>query len=287
MMKFSVLIAAVVFCLGLKGQSTYYGLGIGQALYWGDLNGSSFSDNLFNNNGIAIQGFVRHHINDYFAASGTLTYGQFRGNDSNSTEEWQKRRNLSFKSSLVELSAHVEYYPLRFTPQYKYYNFSPFIALGVSGFRFNPKASLNGKEYELQPLGTEGQGNTGFAKKYNRIAAALSFGGGIAWKINDRIILHGTLLCKRTNTDYIDDVSGSYVNYNELLSLNGTLAAALADRTGEYLNTGEPFIRQTGNQRGGSSVRDYYFTGIISFSIALSNRGGFKGSKSSIECPKF
>jgi hypothetical protein len=277
----------ILYFIHSEAQSTHYGIGFGQALYWGDLNGPSFGKNLTKNNGYAFQVFGRRHFNEFFAVNGSLIFSRVRGSDANSNLQWQKERNLSFRSVINELSINFEYYPLRFAPGTTFHNFSPFISFGLAGFYFNPTAIYQGNEYELQRLGTEGQGIPGFKDKYSKFSGALSFGGGLALKINEQLIIHGSLICKRTFTDYIDDVSGNYVNYNELLASNGALSAALADRTGEFLGGGEPIIRETGTQRGGASVRDYYFTALISFSIKLMDDNSYRKRKSKVKCPQF
>lgn len=288
------LVLFIFFSISFTGislsQSTYYGAGLGYSFYWGDLNSPSFFKNIANNGGIALQVQARHHFNDYFSVKGSAIFGRVRANDANSNQEWQLMRNISFKSVLNELSAHLEFYPLRFSPNTNYYNWSPYLSFGLGGFYFNPIAELNGNEIELQPLGTEGQGMPGFEDKYNRIALSLSIGGGIAVRFSERVIIHADILGKWTTTDYIDDISTIYVNYDQLRNspTNGLLAATLADRTNEYLGISEPLQRETGTQRGGSSVNDYYFTTMISFAVKLNDNSGYrKGSKKGIDCPKF
>ncbi len=289
--KILLFLAFTFIGLNAKSQSTYYGAGLGQALYWGDLNSPDFFNNLTHNNGFAFQAFVRRHLNDHFAFKGNIMFSKVRGSDINSDQEWQRNRNLSFKSSINELSVNFEYYPLRFSPNTPYDNWSPYLSVGLAGFYFNPKAEINGNEFELQPLGTEGQGLPGYDDKYKKIAAAVSFGGGLAIRFSEKVIIHADVLCRRANTDYIDDLSGDYVNYFELYNspTNGPLSATLADRTGEYLGASEIITRETGSQRGGKSVRDYYFSGMISFSIFLADnkKSAFRKGKSGIECPKF
>ena len=272
-----------------SGQSTYYGAGVGQGLYWGDLNAPNFFTNLTSNNGFAFQAFVRHHYNPYFSFKANAMFSRVRGDDANSNLEWQQQRNLRFKSVVNELSASVEFYPLKFTPAGYESSWSPYVTFGVGGFYFNPTTELNGNEFELQPLGTEGQGMDGYGDKYNRVGASFLFGGGLAVKINKNLIIHADVIGRRSNTDYLDDVSQFYVNYDDLRSGNGILAATLADRTPEFFGSTEPIQRETGSQRGGESVRDYYFSGMISFSILLNEgKNSFKkNSKSSVKCPKF
>jgi hypothetical protein len=60
---------------------------------------------------------------------------------------------------------------------------------------------------------------------------------------------------RRTYTDHVDDVSGTYVDNALLAAENGPLAAQLADRSGL---TGVPGYDATGRARGDSNTRDWY-----------------------------
>ncbi|HKL39473.1 MAG TPA: DUF6089 family protein, partial [Cryomorphaceae bacterium] len=66
---------------------------------------------------------------------------------------------------------------------------------------------------------------------------------------------------RRTFTDYLDDVSTSYVDEGILIEENGPLSAELADRS--IVATG-PDGTNTGMQRGETNREDWYvFTGLI------------------------
>ena len=93
---------------------------------------------------------------------------------------------------------------------------------------------------------------------------------------------------RKTFTDYLDDVSGSYVNYHELERENGQLAAELANRTGEYFGS-DPVILPTGTQRGNEQADDWYFMGgvTISYNLIGSNNGLGRGSRNGFGCPRF
>lgn len=73
-------------------------------------------------------------------------------------------------------------------------------------------------------------------------------------------------------TDYLDDVSTTYVDQNLLLLNRGAKAVELAFRGGELKN-GATYPAD-GTQRGGNKAKDwYYFTGITaSFRIGGSDR---------------
>jgi hypothetical protein len=58
-------------------------------------------------------------------------------------------------------------------------------------------------------------------------------------------------------TDYLDDVSGVYVDWRDIRAIRGEVAAALADRSVE------PQIGEPGRQRGNGKNNDVYaFLGV-------------------------
>lgn len=281
-----ILLISTLGISGLKAQYLEYGFGIGGAAYWGDLNAPDFGSNMSNSN-LAVQAMAKLNFSRYVAIKANLLYGKLSGDDANSFLEWQKQRNLNFNSPLIELTLLGELHLFG-------YNFgeenplSPYIAVGVGGFYFNPKTQYQGVTHELQPLGTEGQGMSGFPSKYNRMSIAIPFGAGVKFKVNDRVNFSIDILARRTFTDYIDDVSTTYVSYDELAAGNGELAANLGNRIGEYLGQAEPVFVETGAQRGGSNVKDYYFTGMFTLTFKLNKNVQLFGShKHRTDCPKF
>ena len=67
-------------------------------------------------------------------------------------------------------------------------------------------------------------------------------------------------------TDYLDDVSTSYPNFNDLLAARGQTAVDFSYR-GDEVPGGDPNFPTKDTQRGGAAQKDiYYFTGLnISF----------------------
>ena len=281
-----ILIISVCGVSTAKSQYLEYGLGIGGSVYWGDLNAPDFGSNLSNMN-FAVQAMGKLNFSRYIAVRGNLLYGKLSGDDGKSYVEWQKQRNLDFSSTLIEFSVLGEIHVFG-------YNFgeenpiSPYITAGVGAFYFNPTTKLNGVTYELQPLGTEGQGMPGFGSKYSRLAIAIPFGAGAKFKVNDRVNFAVDIIARKTFTDYIDDVSTNYVAYDELAAGNGVIAADLGNRIGEYLGQDEPVSLATGQQRGGAGVTDYYITGMVTVTFKLNRNVNLFGShRHRTDCPKF
>lgn len=282
-----LIIVISIFGLGsVHSQYLEYGIGIGGSLYWGDLNAPDLGSNISNTN-FAVQAVAKLNFSNYIAVKGNLLYGKLSGDDGKSYIEWQKQRNLDFNSTLIELAVLGEFHLFG-------YNFgeenpiSPYFTAGLGLFYFNPTTTFNGVTYALQPLGTEGQGLPGFSSKYSRVALAIPFGAGAKFKVNERINISVDILARKTFTDYIDDVSTSYVSYEELAAGNGTIAATLSNRIGEYFGQDQPVAVQTGDQRGGANVTDYYFTGMVTVTFKLNkNLQLFGGHRHRTDCPRF
>ncbi|MBC7885449.1 MAG: outer membrane beta-barrel protein [Saprospiraceae bacterium] len=285
---FCILILAfsLFICNKNSAQYTEVGVGLGFSTYWGDLNGQSFSKNVIKNSGLAIQLSARKIIKKYIGVKGSFSYGSMKGDDANSSRDWQKLRNLNFKSSIMELALTGEFYLFGYDTEPGSSVFSPYLTAGIAAFRFDPKTIYQGNEVRLQPLGTEGQGMTGFKNKYSLYSFSIPFGAGAKFLISDKVNVSIDVIIRRAFTDYLDDVSSKYVNYDDLNAGNGTLAANLGNRMNEYLGQSEPVQLQTGTQRGGAIVNDYYIMSFVSMNIML-NDGSRNFGSGKIICPKF
>jgi len=113
----------------------------------------------------------------------------------------------------------------------------------------------DGKTVALRELGTEGQI---VGQEYGTINGSLMVGGGVKLDINYRWSLNFDISYRHTYTDYLDDVSKTYPNYNELLTNRGPVAVQLSDRS--IASTGVEKIGLPGFQRGDSREKDAFLT---------------------------
>lgn len=265
--------------LAASAQHLEAGILLGGANYVGDL--SNNSSNLYlKETKLAAGAFVRQNINDLFAVKLGFNWARLSGQDANvRNDDYVHDRNLSFRSSILEFSLVADWNILGYQPYGLSRPFSPYIFAGIAGTKFNPKTRYLGNWEELQPLGTEGQGMEGFDEPYKRFAFAIPFGIGVKYALTDRINLGFELGARPTFTDYLDDVSGDYVSYPELLAGNGQLAANLGNRTGELTENGEPVIVPTGTQRGDNAKKDWYFIAGITVSYNFLDNGLMGGRK--------
>ena len=226
-------------------------------------------------------------------------YGQVEGRDDwyEDQADHRYRRNLSFKSDLWDFTAAAEF-------NFNQLDFRdksgviPYAFIGVSVFRFNPKAQFiydptspvaqylgqptysqladRDEEWvELQPLATEGQETTEFneKKRYSLTQVAIPIGGGLKFKLNHKWTLGLEYGLRITFTDYMDDVSSTYVDPVRLSSQYGPMSAAMADR-----GPG-PELKVEDAQRGNTDKNDAY--GI--FGVTLTYR--LYGNRP--KCPTF
>ncbi len=266
-------------------QQLEFGLQLGGSYYTGDMDAPELSTNLKNLRfGFALN--ASYILSPKLSFRGNLSFLKIVGNDSMSSQDWQKLRNLSFQNNVTELAGLVEYNLLSFSPDGRSgRSFTPYLVGGVAYYKHNPKALYQGQLIELQPLGTEGQGMPGFEEKYSLHQISIPFGGGLKIGLNNNLTLSLELLGRRTFTDHLDDLSKSYVNYSELEAGNGELSAILSDRTGEVTGIFDPERRLTGDQRGKASIKDYYFSGMVGINYRF--EGGFGGSGDQLGCPTF
>ena len=237
---------------------------------------------------LAGQVTLRYNHSKHLSFTTGLVIGKLNGDDRKSALQWQQVRNLRFSSILTELSLMGEFNV--FGLDYHAGNvFSPYVTAGLAGFYFNPTTDYNGERVALQPLGTEGQGLPGYKGKYSRVAFAVPFGAGAKFAVTQRWCLNLGVVTRFTFTDYLDDVSTDYVNYNELRAGNGELSATLANRQNEFLGQSEPVLLPTGSQRGGDSVRDYYFTFMFTAYYYLGPNNFFskRNRANTSNCPTF
>ncbi|MCZ2100714.1 MAG: DUF6089 family protein [Chitinophagales bacterium] len=281
-------ISIIAFPSKNHAQYSDLGLGLGFTTYWGDLNVPSFSSNLIHNSGLAIEAHGRIMKGERLGLKAAFLYGTVRGDDSRSDVNWQLQRNLNFSSYLAELSIMGELYILPFSTDPGRFFFAPYLTAGISAFWFSPETVYHGREVKLQPLGTEGQGMQGRPEKYRLNNIAIPFGVGAKFILTETINLGVEVVFRRSFTDYIDDVSTTYVNYDDLSRANGVLSARLSNRMNEYLGQDEPVVLPTGAQRGGANVPDYYIGTLVTLNFVLTDSRGRKrigGNK--VSCPTF
>lgn len=248
-------------------QEGEFGIGLGGAHYFGDLNTRAG----LNRPKQAATVFFRKNFSNYIAVRIGASYARLGYSDVyNSHNEYMYRRNLSFNSNIWELAIQGDFNFFRFMPGEPGYNYTPYITFGVGAFAYDPFAYLNGEKVFLRPLGTEGQGSSLYPKRklYSTMAMCIPFGVGVKYALNERINIGFEILHRFTNTDYLDDVSKTYVDPAVFPNNpDGSISQGLllSDRSYEL---GEP-IGIAGRQRGSSKQKDQFVTAMIHLTFNL------------------
>lgn len=213
-----------------------------------------------------------HRFGPRYQLVGSFMYGGIRGSDNESADQgdtengiFRYNRNLSFRNRIKELSVvgQVDLFDNQST-YISRVKWTPYLYAGLAVFHHNPQAQVPefqvdgvtpfpnaGEWVDLQPLGTEGQNadllssdvNHGLAP-YKRIQFAIPFGIGVRFRINELMDISGEFGFRYTFTDYLDDVSGNYVDLG--VFGNDELAKALSYRTNEVASPNHTYIGRDG-----------------------------------------
>ena len=235
------------------------GFGAGTSTYFGDLAGYSAPLRSLTtlprwNVGL----MYTRHFTPRLSARASFTWARIAGDDYSFTKSNptgyapQFVRNLQFRNDLKEfaLTGMYDLIPGGRTPRNRP-KVAPYLLLGVALVAHNPMG-LTGRNrpdgsaqqwVALQPLGTEGQGQPGYAKPYSLVTVSIPMGLGVRYALNESFNLAAEVRLTPTFSDYLDDVGGNYPNPNDLAT---PLAKEFSNRTLELLATRSGDSRQAG-----------------------------------------
>lgn len=210
----------------------------------------------------------RHNINaafiyrasDRIMGRAEINIFKLYGDDkfSSGLESDNSDRNLNFKSNGIDLELTASYDLISYERRYGHRDdFHPYVFAGIGIMRFNPKG-LNletGKWQKLHKLQTEG-------RNYARTTLILPYGFGIRYMWDEKTNINFEFGYRMAFTDYLDDVSRTYVDNASL----GEDAANLADKSHYVVeqpayndNAADPDHWREGHQRGNPRAGDGYF----------------------------
>ncbi|MCB0508762.1 MAG: DUF6089 family protein [Chitinophagales bacterium] len=273
----------------------------------------------FKSTRFCISAFYRYNVNKFFAVRANLMYGMISADDKNTdgiapdqpngpSDSWYRaRRNLNFSTHIVEFQAMAEVNLKKYMHNQSKGSkerWAPYIGGGLGFFYFNPYTKLNGEKVKLRPLGTEGQ-TIGVKKMYSNFQFDLIALVGIKYNVTNKFSIALEGIYHQTFTDYLDDVSGNYVNPDQIASLDPT-AQILQNRanTGNYPDNAFNFVEGqkksdgslnvggSGNQRGDSKDNDQFFHVQLTFSFAITGKslgGGGRKNPYNVKfsCPRW
>ena len=297
----------------LFGQYKFeYGFSLGTMNYEGDIGASA---SIFGNKTSKSNPMASFHIGfipaEFITLRASATIGSIQAADgwlvgTSPAITAKKTRNQQFKSSISEVALLAELYPTVLfsnNPSDVKGKFRPYLLAGFGGFHFNPKGlylSPNGAEQwiDLKPLRTEGQGmpNHPDRKEYSLNQTNIPFGIGLKYFISYRLSLGFELLNRKTKTDYLDDVSTTYIDNQDFYTFFGLtspvapIAAQMANNPafkngGTYLSG-----YGVGGLRGSPKYNDYYYSSTIKVSYRFGASAGaesiLRSKSGSVGCPK-
>ena len=288
------------------------GLNFGPTFFLGDLGGhAGYGTHFIKDINLELTKmmkgvFISAYPNDWLGIRVAAQYTYVAGRDdiinTNGVNElWRKQRNLDFKSDIWEIYGAIELFPTMifnrngdYDPRFKPYGF-----IGVGIFHFDPMGSItdasgNKTWYKLHPLHTEGEGFAEYPDKkpYSLTQMNIPMGVGLKTKISERVTLSPELLYRKTFTDYIDDVSTTYIDpalFDRYLSpQDAAIARQISDKTFGIVTPGVNRYAP-GTQRGNSKNMDAYFSFVLKLGIKLGELGSPEDRRAirQTRCPHF
>lgn len=249
---------ALTLCLSssaIKAQRWQAGVSMAGANYQGDLRKGIFGPEGWR---YAFGASLHRRLGTSFQLDAAFFYGHLGGND---THGQSPERNLSFHTRLFELSLLGRLNLLNGRDA----RLVPYLTAGLAGFHIDPFAfDDSGARRQLFPLTTEGQGlvKTSDSRIQSNLNLSIPFGAGFSFRLGRRASLDLEALFRKTFTDYLDDVSGSYPDRKALLDAKGPKAVEMSFRgKGEY--------PAAGSQRGDPNQKDWYHSIQLRLRLSL------------------
>ncbi len=299
----------------IKAQSQFeFAFSYGPSNFLGDLGGNSgkgagfLKDNMVSLTRFMGGANLLYRPNEFINFRLSLNIGKLEGADSliagkGGWEEARKARNQHFRSNVEEAFIGAEIYPtalFEYEPEDVMHRLRPYGIIGIGVFHFNPKAQYEQADgskvwVPLKPLKTEGQGMAKYPdrKEYELTQINIPFGFGVKYFVNENVAVSMEILNRKTFTDYIDDVSTSYISNEDFYehfgqtSKEAEVAIQMANKTA-FANGGNYRAGYgIGAKRGTPSNNDAYYSSSIKLSIRLGSDGeyGRSGKWGDVKCP--
>ncbi len=289
------------------------GVGIGPMFFLGDLGGNHGKGTTFVKDvnlpltKVSKGLYAQVYPTEWLGLRVAINQGVVEGYDSiinskGGDEDYRKVRNLNFRSNIWEAYGAVEIYPTVFLEQYDGLQgkLRPYGLIGVGLFHFNPQGiyyAPNGQKQwvDLQPLRLEGEGMIEYPNRqpYKLTQVEIPMGVGVKYYLQENFYIGFEILHRKTFTDYVDDVSTTYIDgalFDKYLSpKQARMAQQLYYRENFTPNGGGQLYRTpTDPQRGNSKNNDAFFSSLVRFGWRLNDRNS-PASRASrqLRCPSF
>jgi hypothetical protein len=253
----------------------------------GKANAGFLRDFTFNKTQFTAGVYLAGTYKDFVCARVDFNYGRVAAADSSlkgTTDEFalgRYDRNLSFRSTILELAGVVELHPLFITDYIETEppRFSPYVFAGVGYAFFNPQANLNGNWYDLEPLRLEGQGFSEYPDRqpYKKVTLSFPLGLGLRWEASQLFTLRLEVARHFLSTDYLDDVHhGDWVDlkahpdifYRYLPAQQANLSMQLYNRSTKP----DLVIPRDTRPRGNPKNNDAFWNVVFKVGISLNRQ---------------
>jgi len=243
--------------LTLAAQNFHFSARLGLANYQGDLQAKKVT---FKQSKFLGSFGAQYDLSEHFTARTYFTLSSLQADDKKGTAGMQQR-NLNFATKLFDWELGAQYNILNLNDNW----FTPYLFAGVGLFHFKPYTHAeDGTKTYLQPLSTEGQGFLAGKKTYSSTQFNIPMGIGALYVINEDIRVGLELGYRKLFTDYLDDVSGEYVDESALFSARGQTAVDLAYR-GDEVGAGNYPAAKT--SRGSAKEKDGYYYMALTITV--------------------
>lgn len=289
----TLLILSATICGNVTAQKLDVGLLLGGAYYYGDVVNELEPTTMR----AAVGGFLRYRLGTRFAIKAYGGFNKVSGDDQLSESKWQKERNWTFETNILEGSLLLEWNLIEDRNRGRRFAnpFIPYLFGGVGMFNFTPKSDYNGELQSLAPLQLSGVA-------YTRDAICVPFGFGARYYIARKFQIGLELGVRYTNTSYIDDIAPDNVYQDPSTTPFPMLTQYYYARSSANRNPGD-LRSKMGNVKEGTGsnglnkflgASDFYVTTGLTASYTIGEaRGGSSGGSrgrnygKSIRCPRF
>lgn len=226
---------------------------VGAGHYFGDLN----TDFSLNDPGVTAGAMARYNFSNRWSVRLSGAYSRVSASDADSRNIYERARNLDFRSRIFDGALGMEFNFLQYDHGSRDRNWTPYIFGGLLVSNFQPQAKLDGSYVNLRDYGTEGQFS---GDEYYTTSLGIDYGIGLKLDLSYQWSLNFEINARQLFSDYLDDVSGTYPDREDLLDLRGADALLLSDPSILIEGVNDRKLGLTGRQRGNPSDNDQYAT---------------------------
>ena len=209
----------IVFVITLATQKTLaqftpskweIGINAGTLIYQGDLSESSLGYTKSLKPSVEL--WVSKSLDAYFSIRANLLQGALGADESTySSPDWRRHRNLSFNSSVTEVSAELVWDLSGKTYREGMHRFSPYFFAGA-GFAIL-HTDRNWSRFDTSYFNSKSTASVGLGKdtlhKTPTLLPVIPVGAGLRYMVTNQIFINAEATYRITSTDYIDGFSFS------------------------------------------------------------------------------